>query len=366
MLSLFRSGSGNEHSSPYMHAIHFSYAVGAVIAPLLAAPFLSDQSLYRKMGNNDTWILLEANPNDADPSHISIPFFIAGGSSFAISLGFLYFGISLLRSNDHQVVDNEDEAAIVNSGDNEEEVDHEATIDESVTEQEVAVQPATQTPVKSFNVIVTIALFCAFCFVFVGIESNYGSYLTTFAVHCDLHLSKSAGAYMTAVYWCCFAAMRFLAIPASVRLNPIVIMTISFVLCAFSSVFLVLYGQEVEWVLRAGSGVFGFGNASVFATGLLWLEQYFEVSGLMAASVTISASVGPTVTAVLLGQVVVDEPMSLMYFCAGSVALCALIFVAMWVFASRAKKDIERSQSGQEQEDVRQQHDDANYSAVTG
>ena len=92
------------------------------------------------------------------------------------------------------------------------------------------------------------------------------------------------------------------------------------------------------------SGVFGFGNASVFATGLLWLEQYFEVTGMVGALVTAMTSIGPNFTTLIIGQFIVSVPMSLMYLAITVVGLSALVFGAMSFYAARAKRDMTEQQ----------------------
>ena len=99
------------------------------------------------------------------------------------------------------------------------------------------------------NRLITIALFCLFCFSYVGIEGTYGTYLTAFSVHCRLHLSKAEGAYITAIYFGAFATMRFLAIFASILLNPLALLTVSFALCLVSSVALLFYAESSLWVM---------------------------------------------------------------------------------------------------------------------
>ncbi len=260
-----------------MHSIHFSYALGAVLAPLLAAPFLNNKPSYEHVllqGNETTWVYVPEGKEN--PSQIQVPFFIMGAMSVVVSLGFLHYGIVALRRTHYsrEPLDNETEsaggeaqqpvgesAAHEEAGQDEQQQqeqqqqqESEHNVDNHVqerTSEEPATgeEPTTAQPI-SWNLIITIALFTLFCFFYVGIESTYGLYLTAFAVHCNLHLSKARGALITSIYWGCFATMRFIAIWASIALNPLVIMTISFVLCLISSIALVFFGETYVWVLE--------------------------------------------------------------------------------------------------------------------
>ena len=49
----------------------------------------------------------------------------------------------------------------------------------------------------------------------------------------------------------------------------------------------------------------GFGMASIYATGLLWLEQYVTITSKIGATFTIASSLGPDVFPVILGQFIV-------------------------------------------------------------
>ncbi len=95
-------------------------------------------------------------------------------------------------------------------------------------------------------------------------------------------------------------------------------------------------------MLQVASGIFGFGNASVFATGLLWLEGLFPVTGVAGAVFTIASSIGPTVTALIMGQFIVDKPMGLMYLAVTVVLSCLVLFLAAAFFGARTKKELER------------------------
>jgi FHS family Na+ dependent glucose MFS transporter 1 len=43
-------------AGPYMHSIHFSFAIGAFLAPVLALPFLSGHSSEETLFNSTQWV----------------------------------------------------------------------------------------------------------------------------------------------------------------------------------------------------------------------------------------------------------------------------------------------------------------------
>ena len=79
-------------------------------------------------------------------------------------------------------------------------------------------------------------------------------------------------------------------------------------------------------------GIIGFGMASIYATGLLWLEQYVTITSKIGATFTIASSLGPDVFPVILGQFIVTTPMVLMYTTLTLVSVCiGLFFVAFLI-----------------------------------
>ena len=95
-----------------------------------------------------------------------------------------------------------------------------------------------------------VAILCLFFMLYVGMEVSYGLFVATFAVESKLGLTKSDGAYITAIFWGCFAAMRFVAIFAAVKMKPIYIMLISFGCCFVGCIPLVIWGDTSPMVLK--------------------------------------------------------------------------------------------------------------------
>ena len=72
--------------------------------------------------------------------------------------------------------------------------------------------------------------------------------------------------------------MRFVSIFAAIFLKPIYVMSMSCLVSIIGSLLLVLYGSQSVTILWAGCALFGFGMASMFATGLLWLKSHMKLT----------------------------------------------------------------------------------------
>ena len=117
-----------------------------------------------------------------------------------------------------------------------------------------------------------------FFFFYVGSEVSFGIYLTAFCVKSSLSLTTLIGAEITATFWGCFTAMRFLTIFAAIFLKPIYVMSLSCLVSCIGGILLAIYGDQSVTILWAGSAMLGFGIASIYATGLLWLESHMKIT----------------------------------------------------------------------------------------
>ena len=123
-----------------------------------------------------------------------------------------------------------------------------------------------------------LVIMIGFFFFYAGSEVSFGIYLTAFCVKSRLGLTAQIGAGITALFWGCFAAMRFLAIFAAIYLKPIYLMSLSCLVSCVGSILLAIHGDQSVTILWAGSAMLGLGMASIYATGLLWLESYMKIT----------------------------------------------------------------------------------------
>ncbi len=225
VLDIFRGLNGG----PYMHSIHFSFSLGAFLAPLAVAPFLSTKkSVVKALEANgtkeeDVEEILEGLGSDLD-TKIGFYYPAVGLAAMLVSLGFLYFTVRPAK-------------LLINPTGNAD------TANKSEDE-------SSKLKKMSFNLKMLVLLLVIFFFAYVGIEYVYAIYLTAFAVSCKLSLTKLQGARLAAIYWANFALMRFLAIFAAVALNPAIIMLLSFVLCLVGGLALVIYAEESLLLLQ--------------------------------------------------------------------------------------------------------------------
>ena len=182
------------------------------------------------------------------------------------------------------------------------------------------------------NNCMMIIVILMFLFLYDGMEVMYGTYIGAFSVQSDLHLTRQWGARVTAVFWGSFASMRFLAIFVAVKLSPFGTLVFSFVMSVVGSTLLAIFGDSSIEALNIFTAFMGIGMASIYASSMLWMDQYMTVTNKIGSLMTISASIGADSFPLFLGQLIDTFPMILMYMQVGVVYACILLFmVACWI-----------------------------------
>ena len=276
---------------PYMHSIHFSFAIGAFLSPLIAIPFLS---------------------NPGEQTKITYLYPLIGTISCIIAFGYLAFGI-----NERNIAKQNEEGKP----------------DETKKGQP---EQALTKPQLLFIVLMWI-----FFFVYVGVEVTYGTYVTTFAVKSSLKLDKPTGAKITAVFWGMFATVRFVAIFAAMKMKTIYIMVASCSLSVAGAFILAVAGNVSTLAMYLASALLGSGMASIYASGVLWCEQFMVITNKIGAAFTVASASGADVYPILIGQYIETTPMILMYFTVSLIGLCTLTFFASIATGRHIKKSQE-------------------------
>ena len=117
-----------------------------------------------------------------------------------------------------------------------------------------------------------------FYFFCVGSEVSLSVYVPAFAVKSNLSLTKTVGSQISATFWAGFASMRFISIFLAIVLKPMYIMLGNFLFLFIAAILLTVGGDQSVTMLWIGTGLFGAGQGSMFATGILWFESHMKVT----------------------------------------------------------------------------------------
>ncbi|XP_060094177.1 sodium-dependent glucose transporter 1 [Heteronotia binoei] len=295
-----------EEVGPHMQALHFSFALGAFVAPILAKMALSGSPTDSEVHlNNSADNQTSLNSSSSDLlglklhlnmnfvwSYVVIAFYL-----FIVALIFfiLYLKKSYIRDR-----------------------------------TKVSVQKYRSTKYHYALVI----LLSIFFFCYVGAEVTYGSYIFTYA-KTFINMKESEAAGLNSLFWGAFAACRGLAICCATCFFPGTMILLSITGTTISSLFLALFSTH-PFSLWFGSAVYGASMATIFPSGISWLEQYTTIEGKSASMFVIGAAMGemciPAVVGFLQGHF--SSFPVLMYASLGAAAMTAVLFPVMYKLAT--------------------------------
>ena len=303
---------GNK-SGPFLQALHFFFALGTTIAPLLAIPFIMDvehknksDQVLNATNKNETAIMSVNDSLRTDALEKFHPvvyaYFICAVFTGLIALSFLYLGCCHRRS--------------------------------AISSQKNTVKQEG----KKFRIKILILLFI-FYMIYVGTEETFGVFIYTFAVRCQKQYSKAQASLVNSLFWGAFAVGRFLAIPIARYFSPSKVLATDLLGTVTSAITLALfsvYAERAEALFWLAVAVYGISMASIFPTGISWAEQYITVTGKAAMVLVVGSATGSMVFPIFIGQFVEENPMALMYFLVTSLSTGILIF-SMSVLVARTK-----------------------------
>ncbi|XP_041950578.1 sodium-dependent glucose transporter 1-like [Alosa sapidissima] len=138
-----------------------------------------------------------------------------------------------------------------------------------------------------------VCLLAIFFFWYVGAEVAYGSFIFTYAKdYARMNQAEAAG--LNSLFWGTFAATRGLAIFFAACMYPGTMILLNLVGCTLSSLLLTLFNTS-SLALWSCTALYGASMATTFPSGLSWLEQYTAVTGRAAAVFVVGAALGEMV-----------------------------------------------------------------------
>ncbi|XP_069017936.1 sodium-dependent glucose transporter 1 isoform X1 [Embiotoca jacksoni] len=315
-----------EQAGPHLQALHFSFAVGAFVSPIVAKLLFSRdeggaavaQTTSAPAAANATRRVAEAPGAHAVLRSVhswsgalkSMWAYVVIGS-FILLTSFLFF---LLYSRS--------------------------------SASRGKVRPASGKPPVAKHHTALIVLLCCFFFAYVGAEVAYGSFIYTFARD-YAHMAQPQAAWLNSLFWGTFAACRGLAIFFAACLYPGTMILLSLAGSTVSTLLLCLFSRHTV-ALWLCTGAYGASMATTFPGGISWVEQYTAVTGRTAAAFVVGAALGemvlPALVGVLLGEFP-DQPL-LMYLSLATAAFTSILFPVMCKLASAPGCQSRRPRAG--------------------
>ncbi|XP_004372560.3 LOW QUALITY PROTEIN: sodium-dependent glucose transporter 1 [Trichechus manatus latirostris] len=312
-----------DKGAPHMQALHFSFALGAFLAPLLAKVALSttvSAENHTETDFNNHSALNQSSEADSesifgvpDNKNLLWAYIVTGTYIFVVSI--FLFALFLKKSSRRE------------------------------KEKEFA-----QTSRRAKYHKILLCLLFMFFFFYVGAEVTYGSYVFSFATtHVGMKESEAAG--LNSIFWGTFAACRGLAIFFATCLQPGTMIVLGNIGSLASSLLLVIFHKNPVCLWIATS-VYGASMATTFPSGVSWIEQYTTIRGKAAALFVTGAALGemaiPAVIGIIQGKYP-DLPVVL-YVSLGSAVATAILFPVLYKLAtSPLKRQQKESRKSEDQ-----------------
>ncbi|CAM2111878.1 unnamed protein product [Caretta caretta] len=308
-------------AGPHMQALHFSFALGALVAPILAKMALGS-FISPKVQREDE------KTNHSVPS--DIPNALSGSamtlhSNVSFTWSYIFIGTYILIVSLLFVV----------------------LYSRTGTVRDKAKASLQKCQIPKYHCALLILLFLFF-FCYVGAEVSYGSYIFSYAkVYADMKKSEAAG--LNSLFWGAFAACRGLAICFATCLYPGTMILLSVIGSTVSSLFLALFSKHPVslWV---GTAVYGASMATIFPSGISWIEQYTTIQGKSASLLIVGAALGemciPAVVGFLGGKF--HNVPVMMYTALGTSVMTAVLFPVMYKLATSPSENKLKDGGGNE------------------
>uniref|UniRef100_A0A8C9KNI6 Major facilitator superfamily domain containing 4B n=2 Tax=Serinus canaria TaxID=9135 RepID=A0A8C9KNI6_SERCA len=306
VLALYTWGS---EAGPHLQALHFSFAAGAVLAPMVAQMDLgssTSEELARDEKTNQS--VLRSVPTASAASTTSAP---NDHHNESFLWSYIFIGTYILLVS----------------------IFFFALFSKSSSTRDKSKASAQKDKLAKYHWPLVGLLFMFFLF-YVGAEVTYGSYVYTYAL-VFAEMKESEAAILNSVFWGTFAVCRGAAVFGAAFLSPATMIVVSLLCSAASSTALAFFAhyRAVLWV---GTAVYGASMATVFPSGIAWIEQYMVVEGKTASLFVVGAALGEMCIPVAVGylQGRHHQVPVVMYTTFATSMVTLLLFPAMYKLAN--------------------------------
>lgn len=145
-------------------------------------------------------------------------------------------------------------------------------------------------------------LLLIFFAVYVGIETSYGGWITTYALEQNVTASKENAAYVASAYWSALTAGRVLAIPLAVYVSTTRLMRVQLSMCVVSSL-LVLFLASINYnCIIFVSICFGYSLSSMFPLAMTLPTDYgYTLDATTTTLFVVGATLGEGIFPIAVG-----------------------------------------------------------------
>ncbi|NWX58914.1 MFS4B protein, partial [Promerops cafer] len=311
VLALYTWGS---EAGPHLQALHFSFAAGAFLAPIVAKMTLGESESDELAGAEKTNLSVLKSVPTASPASTTPA--LKDHHEGDVLWSYIIIGTYILFTSIFLFV-------LYSKGS--------STKDKSKAS-------AHKDRLAKYHWPLVGLLFVFFLF-YVGAEVTYGSYVFTYAM-VFAEMTESEAAALNSVFWGAFAVCRGAAVFGAAFVSPATMIVMSLACSAASSTALAFFAhyRASLWV---GTAVYGASMATIFPSGIAWIEQYTVVEGKTASLFVVGAALGEMCIPVAVGylQGRFHHLPVVMYTAFATSVMTVLLFPAMYKVANISQEN---------------------------
>lgn len=320
-----------EKSNPFMQGLHFSFSIGMVISPMLAAPFLEREDNLKdnlnstttmssfnddvtgqpsSQSDNYTLITLSNNiasvtllPNDEvsffEKFYLLTPFAICSGILFLSAIVGMILSIVIRES-----------------------VPGSST--EKLKEEETSTENIKLVGKSSIVMVVAGCLLISFYNV---CEMNSFVYAPTYVEY--LGYNREMGAHMAFIMSTAFSIARLCSIAIATKLTTLSMLYIHLSMITVGNIIILLIGKISIVGLAIGLCVLGSGLSAVFPAVYAFFEELMDVTNGVCGIFMFASSLSVSVTPIFEGKFLPSNPSVYAYINLAALGLCFIILCSI-------------------------------------
>ena len=284
-----------ESNTAVIQLIHMGYGTGALLTPLICAPFLATVEFA---SDNSVKVIKE--------SRVQIPFFMIAVFTLVLSFPFFFWHCSRQSENGSKS-----------------EYDQ-PLIDKKKSKQRPfleMINPATYANGNLVFGLLMIFLLSVYYFNLIGCEKVFASFVRTFSVDA-LKFDKIQASYLNTVFWASFTFGRFCTCIISRYLHVNTMITFQSALHLGSVSFLKYYASGTTSRFWFGTFIEGFLISPLYGLGVSFGSSQIEMSGMILTVIVLAGSIGDWTYLKTSGK---------MYDTYGPSAILGVMYIASWL-----------------------------------
>ncbi|KAL4233504.1 ribosome-binding protein [Mactra antiquata] len=309
-----------------MHATHMGFGIGALIAPLIANPFLAvlDYSDSTQTLNGTT----SSHVRILQESRVQLAYVTIGAVSAILSLPVLIYPILMCcvkRLRDGYRRLKPEEAR---------------TSKRSFREFLSILNPATYANGSLKFGLFVFAMIVLYFVNLVGGEQLFGNFIRTYSVD-EMHFPRDEASYLDTIYWGSYTVGRFLGSILSHFIHIKILIVIDAILYLISVTSLNIFSAKfnsktVLWAFTAGVG---FLVAPLFPAGISFTNTQIEVGGVVLTLVMFSSGLSHLLYVWIAGSLYDHYGPQTILYTVQTASVLVFIIVVIFVLVTHRRTD---------------------------